>query len=484
MTSPVLTIRDAVVCYGETTAVDGVSLAFNAGEIHALIGENGAGKSTLLRVLAGASSLKGGAIETARALRIEWVPQELALVPDLNVAEAIHLGRERRGRCHLLQRRAMAAEARTALATVGCRIAPTAHVGDLSPPQRKQVQLARAFLQAADVVLLDEPTAVLGQEDSAQLFAAMRAARDRGAAVIYVSHQIDEVLRIADRISVLRDGRLISTSPVRDLDEATIVTRMVGRPIAPPQPRVRPDRPATVRVRLANYTNEVLRGVSFDVMAGEIVGLAGLLGSGRSAALHAIAAAAAHPHPAITVLGKATLVPEDRLRNGLIPTLSLHENLFLPAPSLRLVPRSERAEALQWITRLNIRTRGPRDLPDALSGGNQQKLLLARALRQQPDVLLLDEPTAGVDVGAKAEIHAIIRAHAEAGAAVLIASSELPELLALSDRIVAMHAGRATLVERAGVAQEHVAALITGSRAFRGAMRNSRGLVTSRSPGS
>lgn len=459
-----LTVRDAVVRFGETTAVDGVSLSILAGEVHALIGENGAGKSTLLRAIAGVTALDGGAIDSHRPLRIEWVPQELALAPNLTVAEAIFLGRERR-RWGLLRRRAMTTAAQAALATIGCRVAPEAVIAELSPPLCKQVQLARAFHAGADVLLLDEPTAVLGQDDTAQLFATISATRDRGAAIVYVSHQIHEALGIANRVTVLRDGRHVSTDLAGALDVPTVVRRMVGRPLDPPRARVARagSDQAGPRVRVSDLSSEVLRGVSFDAAAGEIVGLAGLLGSGRSEVLNAIAAVPGRPHPAIAVRGTVALVPEDRLRNGLIPTLSLRENIFLPAATVRLDHRREREDAVRWIERLRIRARGPHDLPDALSGGNQQKVLLARALRQQPEVLLLDEPTAGVDIGAKADIHAIVRAQADAGAAVVVASSELPELFTLCDRIVALRGGRhvgTVAVSDATAAQ--VGAWITG----------------------
>ncbi|MBI1816434.1 MAG: sugar ABC transporter ATP-binding protein [Deltaproteobacteria bacterium] len=460
----VLTISDALVRYGETVAVDGVSLAIGAGTIHALIGENGAGKSTLLRAIAGVTPLDRGTIASPRPLRIEWVPQELALALDLTVSETIFLGRELRNATRLLRRTAMQRKARAALAQIGCTASATTRVGELSAPVRKQVQLARAFAVPADVLLLDEPTAVLGRAESDLLFAAIRRARDAGTAIVYVSHQIDEVLAISNTVTVLRDGQHVSTDPVAAIDAATIVTRMVGRPLAASAKRSPVPKGAGVALRVRGLFAPPLRDISFVVAAGEIVGLAGLVGAGRSELLDCIAGASPRSAGDVEVRGTMALVPEDRLRNGLIPTLSLRENIFLPAPARWLRARREEMETDQWIERLRVRTRGAHALPAALSGGNQQKVLLARALRRAPDVLMLDDPTAGVDVGAKADIHSIIRAQAETGAAVVIASSELLELLALCDRVIALRQGAQVGTLAIGDADEpRLAALITGA---------------------
>ncbi|HVN83864.1 MAG TPA: sugar ABC transporter ATP-binding protein [Candidatus Binatia bacterium] len=460
-----LRVDGAEVRYGETTALAGVSLEITAGRVHALVGENGAGKSTLLKALAGMTALDAGTIAIAAGLRVEWVPQELALVPDLTVAETMFLGRERRGRCRLLQRRTMEREAAAALATISCRAAPGARIAKLSAPVRKQVQLARGFATAADVLLLDEPTAVLGGEETRALFRAIDVARTRGAAVVYVSHQIAEVLAIADVVTVLRDGRQVSTDPVALVDTPTIVSRMVGRPlIAVKRFSVarQADRPRRLQVR--ELCAGILRDVSFDVAAGEIVGVTGLVGAGRSDLLECIAGTSARRSGHVEVHGTIALVPEDRIRKGLVPTLSLHENVFLPAPHRWLRTRAERRECARWLAQLHIRSSGIDALPTTLSGGNQQKVLLARALRRTPDILLLDEPTAGVDIAAKAEIHDIVRAHAAAGAAVVMASSDLPELLGLCDRIIALRNGEQVgVVPIAEATEPRLAELITGA---------------------
>lgn len=460
----VLAVANATVRYGETTALRDVSVAFHAGTVHALIGENGAGKSTLLRLLAGMAQLDAGTITTAPGVRIEWVPQDLVLAPDLTVAESIFLGREWRRPTRLLRRGEMQRAAGAALARIGCTASPAARVGELAAPVRKQVQLARAFSAVPGVLLLDEPTAVLGEQERTTLIRSIRQARDSGAAIVYVSHQIDEVLALADTVTVLRDGQHVSTDPVSAVDAATVVTRMVGRQLAPTAQRARARLAEHVGLRVSRLSAPPLHDISLEVGAGEVVGLAGLVGAGRSELLACIAGARPRSEGEIEVHGTVALVPEDRVRNGLVDSLSLRENIFLPAPSCWLHAGRERAAANRWIEWLRIRTPGGDVLPSALSGGNQQKVLLARALRREPDVLLLDEPTAGVDIGAKADIHEIVRSRADAGAAVLIASSELPELLALCDRIVALRQGEQVATLEIGDATEsRLAALITGA---------------------
>ena len=448
------------VRYDATEALAGVDLELLPGEVHALVGENGAGKSTLLRALAGAVKPSSGVIRVRDATAIAWVPQEADVAADLTAAEWIFLGDELR-RFGLVRRAEMRAAASAALSTVGCAVAPTTPLGAMPVAQRKQVQLARALRAAPDVLLLDEPTAVLGDAETRHLFAAVRAERARGAAVLYVSHRLKEVLEVADRVTVLRDGRRVSTDPVAAVTAASLVERMVGREIAPATER-RVAFGADV-LRIAGLAVAHVRGVSFAARAGEIVGLAGLVGAGRSEILETVAGVRRRSGGTIEVRRAPILVPEDRSTKGLIGALRLRENLFLPAPHWRLDRPAERRAAKQWIERLSIRARGSESAVGELSGGNQQKLLLARALRHEPGLLLLDEPTAGVDVGAKAEIHEWIRRLAAGGAAVVLASSDLPELLALSDTVVALYDGRlAGIVPRAEASEARLAALITG----------------------
>jgi len=461
MTGPLVEVRDIEVRYGATIALDRVDLQLHAGEVHAVVGENGAGKSTLLRVIAGAVRPNAGSQQTQTA-RVEWVPQETQLPDDLTAAEWIFLGREWRTRFGWLRRRAMEGAAAAALQAIGCDAAPGARLGTLPLPQRKQVQLARALRSTPELLLLDEPTAVLGAAETQQLFAAVRALTERGAGVLYVSHQLDEVLRIADRITVLRDGRRVSTDPAPAVDTATLVHRMVGRDLPP---HLQTDRAlGAPLVRLADVATAHVRDLSLTVHRGEVVGLAGLVGAGRSEVLEAIVGLRPLRAGRIECTAPPAYVPEDRGSKGLISAFGLRENMFVPADDWRLRPNAERAAAAQWVERLAIRTRGVDTSIDSLSGGNQQKVLLARALRHEPELLLLDEPTAGIDVGAKAEIHELIRQRAAAGSAILLASSDLSELLLLCDRIVALRLGAvADTLAIADANEPRLAALITGA---------------------
>jgi ABC-type sugar transport system ATPase subunit len=454
-----LSVDHVTVRYGATTALDAVDLELAAGEIHAVVGENGAGKSTLLRVLAGARQPDAGTVTRAAGVRVAWVAQEPELPPDATATDWIFLAEELRGALGWLQTAPMHDAAVAALAAVGASIDPALRLGDLSASQRKQVQVARAVRQQAELWLLDEPTAVLGAAEAERLFAVARAVAQRGGAVVWVSHRLDEVLALADRVTVLRDGRRVAGGRASDFDAAALVRHMVGRELAGTARR-RAD-PGAVALQVRALSAGRVRDVSFDVRAGEIVGLAGLIGSGRSTVLESLAGvhrarfdAAAPP--------AAVLLPEDRTRKGLIPTLSVRENIHLPAPAL-LDAAAERRATAAWIERLGLRTPGVDAPIGALSGGNQQKVLLARALRQAPRLLLLDEPTAGVDVGAKADIHDQIRALADDGTAVLLASSDLPELLAICDRILALYGGRLTAEFDATTVDEHrLGAAITG----------------------
>jgi ABC-type sugar transport system ATPase subunit len=453
--TPLAAVSQLTVRYGATAALNGVDLDIRAGEVHAVVGENGAGKSTLLRAVAGVVPATAGRIALGTGVRFAWVPQETVLPADLTSAAWIFLGRERRGRLGVLRERAMLEAAAAALREVGCAASPAARLGTLAVTQRKQVQLARAFAEAPDLLLLDEPTAVLGGAETAQLFA-------RGAGVLYVSHRLEEVMALADRVTVLRDGERVSSDPVGDVDIGTLVRRMVGRALLTPRHSHR--TPGATLLRLDGLATAHVRGLSLSVRRGEVVGLAGLVGAGRSEVLEAIAGLRPLRAGRIDCHLPPVFVPEDRNSKGLVAALRLRENLFLPSGTWLLRRRSERRATRQWIDRLAIRCGGPEAAIDSLSGGNQQKLLLARALRHRPQLLLLDEPTAGVDVGAKAEIHDLIAELAASGAAILLTSSDLPELLALCDQVVALRAGAAVGTLAASDASEpRLAALITGA---------------------
>jgi ABC-type sugar transport system ATPase subunit len=464
MGAAALEVRGIVVRYGATTALNGIDLDIQPGEVHAVVGENGAGKSTLLRAVAGVVRANAGDVHVRAGVSVAWVPQETVLPPDLTVTEWIFLGCELRGRMRQLQHRAMTAAAVDVLRSISCRAAARARLGSLPLAQRKQVQLARALRGAPGLLLLDEPTAVLGEAETQHLFTRVRALKHAGAGVLYVSHRLDEVLAIADRVTVLRDGQRVSTDPVAAVDTTTLVQRMVGRELPAHQRAARELGNAVLR--LNDVATAHVRGLSLSVRRGEIVGLAGLVGAGRSEVLEAIVGLRRLRAGRIERTGALAFVPEDRGSKGLIAALRLRENIFLPADGWRLRANQEGAAARSWIQRLGIRASGTEAAIDSLSGGNQQKVLLARALRHGPELLLLDEPTAGVDVGAKAEIHDVIRQLAHAGTAILLASSELPELLVLCDRIVALREGQEVGEVPIDAASEpRLAAMITGAEA-------------------
>jgi len=463
MDAPLVCATGLSVRYGATRALDGVDFDVRRGEVHAVVGENGAGKSTLLRALAGAEAHHTGGVGRAPGASVAWVPQAAELPADLDAAAWIFLGAELRGPLGWLRAGAMSAAAEEALRAVGCHAAPSARLCDLTASQRHQVQLARAMRGGPDALLLDEPTAVLGAAESERLFAAVRALARRGAGVVYVSHRLDEVVGLADRITVLRDGRRVATHAAAGIDVLDLVRAMVGRDIDRTGRRGG-DRAGEVRLDLRDVAVGHVRGVSLAVRAGEIVGLAGLVGSGRSSLLEGVAGLRRLRAGTVSAAAPPVLVPEDRQRKGLVPTLCLRENLFLPPEGWRLRVGAERLRTVEWIERLAIRTGGSEAAIDSLSGGNQQKLVLARALRHAPRVLLLDEPTAGVDVGAKAQIHAAIVRLAAAGTAVVLASSELAELLVLSDRIAVLCRGTcAGVVDARDASEERLAALMTGA---------------------
>jgi ABC-type sugar transport system ATPase subunit len=492
---PLVELRGVRKAFGATLAVAGIDLELRAGEVHAWVGENGAGKSTLARVLAGLHGDYEGEIRVgseavrlatpaaAAACGIALVHQELSLVPELSVAENVFLGREPRGRVPgCVDFRAMRRRARALLDGfgVGAELSVDTRVGGLGPAQRQLVEIAKGLAREPRVLILDEPSSSLSQREARELLARLRGLRLRGTAIVYVSHRIDEVFALADRISVLRDGRCVASQERSAWNEASLVRAMVGREL--------PARAAAPR-SAGKVVLEVERlgpgQVSLALRAGEVLGLAGLVGSGRSALLRALAGLEPAGKGTIRVRGRTVriaeprtalrlgiaFVPGDRRREGLIPERSLVENAALS--SLRafsrgpFIDRAREREAVAAIgRRVGLERIDARLAVRRLSGGNQQKVVLARALLARPSILLLDEPTRGVDVGAKAEIHALVDELASAGMAVLLKSSELPELLALSDRIAVLREGRLVAELGRGEAdEERVIAAAAGAAA-------------------
>ncbi|MBK8097690.1 MAG: sugar ABC transporter ATP-binding protein [Planctomycetes bacterium] len=490
-TAVLLSARGIGKAFVGVQALQDVSLELRAGEVLALIGENGAGKSTLMKILAGVHQPDAGNLHldgqpialptpaAALAAGIALIHQELNLCDNLTVAGALFLGRELR-RGPFLRQRAMDQAAVTALARVGLRVEPRRLVGSLAPGQKQLLEIARALHGQARVLIMDEPTSSLTPGETERLFAVVRELRAQGVGIVYITHRMAEVQALADRVVVLRDGRLVAEIDGREATPERMVAMMVGR-------QLRGDRrvghaPGEPVLEVAGLRTMAwpAHGVDLRLRAGEVVGIAGLLGSGRSELLRALFGAdqalagdivcagtrlAAHG-PAAAAAAGLVLVPEDRKLQGLVLGMNVRENLSLPTLRSRgawLDHGYEQDLAARAIRELGIATPHQDQVAAALSGGNQQKIVLGKWLAAAPKVLLLDEPTRGVDVGARAEIYARLHELAGQGLAILFVSSELEEVLLLADRVVVMHEGRLTgELRREQMSEQAILALATG----------------------
>jgi rhamnose transport system ATP-binding protein len=471
--APLLALRHIAKSFAGVRALRGVDFDLKAGEVHALLGENGAGKSTLIKVVTGAHqpdrgtiAINGEVIERlspalAHGLGIACIYQQPALFPDLTVAENIGLRLEK---AKPLRRVAWAARQKRAaelLQRIGANISPDSEVRSLSMPEQQLVEIACALGSGARIVIMDEPTASLTQKEQHLLYAVVRDLRQAGVGVIYISHRLEEIFALADRVTVLRDGESVGTNPVDSINETELIRMMVGREVSQIYPPSE-SAPGAVVLELKNVgcSNSVVRSVTMQVRAGEVLGLAGLVGAGRTELGRVLFGLTPADSGEILLNGKKitvaspqeavahgiAYVPEDRRRHGVIlempiaqnMTMAIHQRIF-PGTWLRF--GAERQLALDYIRDLAIKAYGPEAPGGSLSGGNQQKVSLARWLATKPKLLILDEPTQGVDVGAKSEIHKIIRRLAKEGMAVIMISSDLPEVLGMSDRIGVMRGG-------------------------------------------
>ena len=493
MTAPALLEALAIEkSFAGVRALKGVSFDVRPGEVHALVGENGAGKSTLIKVMTGAERPDGGTLRVAgrevphmtpaaaRALGIAAIYQQPSLFPHLTVAENIALTLETGGAWRRLDWPARRARAAELLARVGSSLDPGRLVETLSMPEQQIVEIAKAIGAHARIVVMDEPTASLTDREVEALFGVIARLRDAGVGVIYISHRLEEIFAVADRITVLRDGQTIDTRLPADVDRPSLIRLMVGREIAAvfPKQAVALGPPA-LELRGIGSRAAGVRDVTLTVHRGEIVGLAGLVGSGRTQLAETIFGLTPADTGEMLVHGRPVrvqspsdairaglaYVPEDRRQHGVVLDMSVAHNASLaslPRVSRRglIDRRRERAAAQDYVDRLRIKT--PSVLADVgtLSGGNQQKVALARWLSTEPAVIVLDEPTQGVDVGAKAEIHGLMQMLAERGLAILMISSELPEILGMSDRIAVMHGGAiAGVLTRAEATPSRILAL-------------------------
>jgi ribose transport system ATP-binding protein len=475
-----------------TVALRGVDLAVQAGRVHGLLGANGAGKSTLIKILAGAVPASGGSVtwhdqavrwstpRAARAAGVATLYQHIPLVPTLSAADNILL-EQRGGLRRDARARRRAAEV---VAMLGDPFGLDEIVGDLPIGTRQMVAIAQALVGEPELVIMDEPTAALAGHERETVYRTIRQLTDAGRAVLFVSHFLDEIIALTDEVTVLRDGRAVLHAETATLDEATIAAAIAGRSVTALT------RPGTVRKRGAALleVRELrspgrLAATTLNVCAGEIVGVAGMLGSGRSELLHAIFGADPAARGEITLAGRhvglftdeavaagIALVPEDRARQGFVPTMTIAENIALPRRG-RLLDRAAETEAASVaIERLAIKADGPDALVSELSGGNAQKVVLAKWLTPETRVLLLDEPTAGIDIGARIDILRTVRGLADEGLAVLLVSSEFEELLAIADRILVLRDGAviAEIADPAGLDEAALIQLASGTRSETG----------------
>jgi rhamnose transport system ATP-binding protein len=476
-------------------ALRGVSFELRSGEVHALLGENGAGKSTLIKVITGAEKADSGTLmvnghlvlhntpAAARALGIAAVYQQPALFPDLTVEENIALALESAGVWRRIDWRARRRQARELLERTGAEIAPERTVTSLSMPEQQLVEIAKAIGAQARILILDEPTASLTDREVERLFRVIGTLRGEGAGIIYISHRLDEVAVIADRVTVLRDGQTIATRNLCDVDRAELVRLMVGRDIHAIFPkRDVPIGEISMDVRDLGCRASGIHDVTFAVRRGEILGIAGLVGSGRTELAETLFGLTPADEGAITLRDSVARIgspaeaihmrlgylPEDRRQHGVVMEMPIAANTSLA--NLEAVSRHglidsglERNLARTYVERLRIKTPSIYMETGSLSGGNQQKVAVARWLAIDPEVLILDEPTQGVDIGSKSEIHEIMVNLAEQGMAIVMISSELPEILGMSDRIAVMHSGTiAGILLRAEATQEKILALALG----------------------
>lgn len=485
-----VTLTDITKLYPGVTALGGVSLDLRAGEVHAIVGENGAGKSTLIKVLAGAVEPSSGRVTVdgedhdrltpalAQELGIAVIYQEFTLVPTLNAAENVFLGHYLL-RGPVLDRKRMYRKAEQLFARLGVKIDPRTLVGDLTTGYQQIVEIAKALSRNARLLIMDEPSAPLTSSEVEAMYKVVDALRAEGMTIVYISHRMEEIFRLSDRVSVLRDGTHVATMPTSETSRRELINLMVGRELAEGYP-TRDFAPGQTTLRVAGLSGNGVHDISFEARAGEVLGFAGLIGAGRTELMEVLFGAKRIDAGEVTLHGRdvishspiqairnrIALVPEDRKRHGLVLPFSIAENITLPLLKKKLSratvvsPKAERALAAEYMADLRIKAPSGAEVVGNLSGGNQQKVVLAKWLATDPEVLIFDEPTRGIDVGARAEIYLIINRLAEAGKTILIVSSDMEELIGMSDRIVVLREGiQEGILHKHEITQEAVMAL-------------------------
>lgn len=499
--TPVLEVRNISKAFPGVQALSNVDFKVYPHEVVALIGENGAGKSTLMKILSGAYRMDTGTVyingqpiepenpHHAQSLGIAIIYQEFNLTPNQSVATNIFLGREPSfgnvlGKTAIVNKRQMRREAARLLKRVGARFSPDELVRNLSVAERQMVEIAKALSVKSKIIIMDEPTSALGEGEVKVLFEIVRGLKEQGLGVIFITHRLDEIFEIADRAVVLRDGKQVGELMVSDATPQKLISLMVGRPIVEMYQKKEAEKGNTVLEVRGLSRKGVIHDINFSVRRGEILGIAGLVGSGRTEMVRAIFGADHRTSGEILIDGKPVdihspnsavraglaLVPENRQLHGLVLDLSVERNIVLPNLdwlSTRLVGLLKRGQARgvseNYVRQLNVRTPSLAQRVRLLSGGNQQKVVLAKWLASSPKVLILDEPTRGIDVGAKAEVHALMSQLAAQGIGIVMISSEMPEVLQMSDRILVMHEGRvAGILDRTQANQEVIMAYASG----------------------
>lgn len=490
----VLEMRDAAKAFGGVQALKAAELTLYPGEIHALLGENGAGKSTLLKALAGVHKIDSGSItlngksfeqgstRAARDQGIAVIYQEPSLFPDLTLAENVFVGRQLQ-KGAVVDWKSMESEAKALFTQLGVDLDVKRRARGLSIADQQIVEIAKALSINAQVIIMDEPTAALSSKEVDRLFSVARSLQAKNCAVVFVSHRLDEVFALCQRMTVMRDGATVGTDLISKVNEAQIIKMMVGREVSELFPKL-PAKLGEVVLKVENLGQQgQFTGINFEVRRGEILGLAGLVGSGRSEIVRAIFGVDKYDTGTVTLNGTVlprgnaakamdagiALVPEDRRQQGLLMPYSIATNTAITvlkklAKAFVIKKKSEEEVAVNWGKTLQLKYASVDDAVERLSGGNQQKVVLGKWLATEPQLLIVDEPTRGIDVGTKSEVHRLLSQKAQEGLAVIMVSSELPEVLGMADRIVVMREGRqVAILDRKDATPEKVIALATGA---------------------
>lgn len=475
MKQVVLEMKNITKEFPGVKALKGVDFRIHKGRVMALLGENGAGKSTLMKIMTGVYKKTSGEIyyeskkvdfkdpKESQAKGIAIIHQELNLVDQLTIGENIFLGREPRNKFGKINWKSLYSEAQTLLDKLGVEEDPRTLVGELSVGKQQMVEIAKALSLNAKVIVMDEPTDALTDKETVSLFKVIRELRDEGKSLVYISHRLKEIFEICDDVTILRDGTFIDERPIEDINEDIMIELMVGRKLTEQFPKIE-SKVGDVILEVKNLKNKYLNNVSFNIKKGEILGISGLMGAGRTelaqsiygnipidkGEVHIGGKLANIKHPKDAIKAGISYVSEDRKGNGLILDLSIKENMHISALKdlagfLGKIDKNKESSISQkYIDSMSIKTPSMNQLVKNLSGGNQQKVSIAKSLMTMPNVLILDEPTRGVDVGAKKEIYDLINAYKKEGMSIIMISSEIPEIMGMSDRILVMHEGRIT----------------------------------------